>query len=338
MSDLILDGVTRRYGAKIAVENVSLTLRPGRITALLGPSGSGKSTLLRLITGLERPHAGVIRLGEAVLSGAGTHVPPEKRDIGLVFQDYALFPHLTVLANVAFGLGHVPRRRREARALELLDRVGLGDRARSWPHALSGGEQQRVALMRALAREPRVLLLDEPFSGLDRHMRTSVRDFLFPALKASGAAVAVVTHDAEEALLLADDLALLSQGCMLQAGSPADCYRRPVSPEAARLLGEAATVRAEVTSGRARTAFGDLPAPDLADGPAMAVVRPESLRLDPRGVRAQVADVRFSGAGSDYRLTVGQETLTLRAPEGLAEPGASLSVSLDPAVTRLYRI
>lgn len=336
MSDLILDGLSRRYGPKIAVEDVSLTLRPGRITALLGPSGSGKSTLLRLIAGLERPDAGEIRLGDAVLSSASSHVAPEGRDVGLVFQDYALFPHLTVLANVAFGLGHVPRRRREARALELLEQVGLGDRARSWPHALSGGEQQRVALMRAMAREPRVLLLDEPFSGLDRHMRTSVRDFLFPALKASGAAVAVVTHDAEEALLLADDLALLSQGRLLQAGTPADCYRRPVSPEAARLLGEAATLHAEVSNGRARTAFGDLQT-QLADGPAVVVVRPESLRLDPQGVPAQVTDLRFSGAGSDYRLAVGDQALTLRAAEGLADTGGVLSVSLDPATARTYR-
>ncbi|QBX38172.1 ABC transporter ATP-binding protein [Brevundimonas sp. S30B] len=337
MSDLILDGVSRRYGPKIAVEDVSLTLRPGRITALLGPSGSGKSTLLRLIAGLEQPDAGEIRLGDAVLSSPSGHVAPESRDVGLVFQDYALFPHLTVLANVAFGLGHIPRRRREARALKLLEQVGLGDRARSWPHALSGGEQQRVALMRALAREPRVLLLDEPFSGLDRHMRTSVRDFLFPALKASGAAVAVVTHDAEEALLLADDLALLSQGRLLQTGTPAACYRRPVSPEAARLLGEAATLRAEVSNGRARTAFGELPALDLPDGPAVVVVRPESLRPDPQGVAAQVIDVRFSGAGSDYRLVIGDEALTLRAAEGLAETDATLTVSLDPLTARVYR-
>lgn len=336
MTDLILEGVTRRYGAKTAVEDVSLTLRPGRITALLGPSGSGKSTLMRLIAGLEPLDAGTIRLGAEVLSGPGSMAPPERRGVGLVFQDYALFPHLSVLDNVAFGLSGLSGRQKTERAAALLEQVGLADRAGSWPHDLSGGEQQRVALMRALAREPRVLLLDEPFSGLDRHLKTAVRDFLFPALRASGAAVAIVTHDVEEALLLADDLVLLSQGRVLQAGAPADCYRRPASPDAARLLGEVIVIAGRVRDGLASTAFGDVPAEGRADGDVEIILRPESIRLDDQGVAAQVVGIRFAGAGFDYQLERDGQRLVLRAREGLAEPGETLSVSLDPEAVCVF--
>ncbi|MGV3578224.1 ABC transporter ATP-binding protein [Brevundimonas sp.] len=337
MTALVLEGVTRRYGAKAAVEEVGLTLRPGRITALLGPSGSGKTTLMRLIAGLEAIDAGTIRLGEEILSSPGLHTPPEARGVGLVFQDYALFPHLSVLDNVAFGLGGMPRKAREARALALLGQVGLADRARNWPHDLSGGEQQRVALMRAMAREPKVLLLDEPFSGLDSHLKGAVRDFLFPALKVSGAAVAIVTHDVDEALLLADDLVLLHQGRVLQSGAPVDCYREPVSPKAARLLGDATVLEGWVKDGLATTAFGALPVAAQADGEVQIVLRPESVRLDPAGVPAKVVGVRFAGQGFDYRLEREGRTLSLRAEEGRAEVGDIVSVSLDPAAARLFR-
>ncbi|MFC5346204.1 ABC transporter ATP-binding protein [Brevundimonas staleyi] len=336
MTDLVLEGVTRRYGAKAAVEGVGFTLRPGRITALLGPSGSGKTTLMRLIAGLEAVGAGTIRLGDEILSSADLHTPPETRGVGLVFQDYALFPHLSVLDNVAFGLGGMARKARDAKALALLDQVGLADRARNWPHDLSGGEQQRVALMRAMAREPKVLLLDEPFSGLDRHLKGAVRDFLFPALRVSGAAVAIVTHDVDEALLLADDLVLLHQGRVLQSGTPVDCYREPVSPEAARLLGEVTVLSGRVEEGVATTAFGILPATDQVDGEVEIVVRPESVRLDRAGVLAKVVGVRFAGQGFDYRLEREGRTLSLRAEEGRADVGDTVTVSLDPAAVRLF--
>lgn len=329
MTELILEGVTRRYGVKTAVEDVSLTLQPGRIMALLGASGSGKSTLMRLIAGLETPDAGTIRLGDDILSAPGRHAPPETRDVGLVFQDYALFPHLTVLDNVAFGLGRLSRKDRETRALSMLDQVGLVDRARSWPHDLSGGEQQRVALIRALAREPRVLLLDEPFSGLDRHLKISVRDFLFPALRASGAAVVVVTHDIEEAMLLADELVLLAKGRVVQSGTPAECYRAPVSPAAARLLGETIELEGVARDGQAWTAFGPAPACGCADGPVTVVLRPESVRPDPKGVAASVLGVRFAGADFDYSLEREGTVLTLRGPEGLAATGDTIGVRLD---------
>jgi iron(III) transport system ATP-binding protein len=336
MSELRLQGVTRRYGAKTAVTDVSLVLRPGRITALLGPSGSGKTTLMRLIAGLEAPDEGEVRLGDEVLSGAGAHVPPEKRGVGLVFQDYALFPHMTVLDNVGFGLSGQPRSAREARSRTLLEQVGLADRAGAWPHALSGGEQQRVALVRALAREPEVLLLDEPFSGLDRHLRTGVRDFLFPALRASGAAVAVVTHDVDEALLLADDLVLLANGRVVQTGTPSDCYRHPVSLQAARLLGDITVLDGEARGGEVITAFGRIPAPEQADGKVQVALRPEGLRPDADGLPTRITMIRFAGGAMDYYLERDRQHVVVRASEGLGAVGGDLRISLDPAAAHVF--
>ena len=336
MTDLILEGVTRRYGANTAVEDVSLTLRPGRITALLGPSGSGKTTLMRLIAGLERLDAGTIRLGDDLLSAPDRQVPAEQRGVGLVFQDYALFPHMTVLDNVGFGLTHLRRPDREARSRALLEQVGLSDRAGAWPHALSGGEQQRVALIRALAREPRVLLLDEPFSGLDRSLRTGVRDFLFPALRASGAAVAVVTHDVDEALLLADDLVLMSRGRVVQSGSPADCYRRPASPQAARLLGDVTVLEGVARGGEVVMAFGGLPAPEMADGPVQVVLRPEGVRHAADGLPARITHLRFAGGAVDYHLERESQSVVLRAAEGLGTVGDDLRIALDPSAAHVF--
>ncbi|WP_296818261.1 ABC transporter ATP-binding protein, partial [Brevundimonas sp.] len=194
MSVIEARGLAKSYGGKPAVQAADLTLEAGRITCLLGPSGCGKSTLLRLIAGLETPDAGVVTAeGQDI-----TRRPPEARGVGMVFQDYALFPHLRVAANVAFGLNERPANERRSRALALLERVKLAARAEAWPGELSGGEQQRVALVRALAREPRAVLLDEPFSGLDSHLKAEVREATLAALRASNAAVLIVTHDAEE--------------------------------------------------------------------------------------------------------------------------------------------
>ena len=233
-----LTDVRRVYHGKAAVDGVSLTLEPGRIACLLGPSGCGKSTLLRLIAGLEPVDGGVVESAQGRLSDTGIHVPPERRDIGFVFQDYALFPHLTVEANVAFGLQKMPGAERRRLAQEALAHVGLDHRAASYPQALSGGEQQRVALARAMVRKPAVLLLDEPFSGLDGRLKAEVRDATLAALREAGAAALIVTHDAEEAMMMADDLALMKHGRILQTGSPRDCYLKPVSTSAARHQGD----------------------------------------------------------------------------------------------------
>jgi len=306
---LTLETVRKLYGAKPAVDGVSLTLEAGRITCLLGPSGCGKSTLLRLIAGLEPLDGGTIT-SDRTLSGPRLHVATEQRDIGFVFQDYALFPHMTVEDNVGFGLKRLNPQERQKRALHQLDRVHLADRAKAFPQALSGGEQQRIALARALAREPALVLLDEPFSGLDAHLKTGVRDATLTALRQAGTTALIVTHDAEEALMMADHLALMDQGQILQTGTPMDCYSNPVSLAAARLLGPTNSFPLFVKDGKAQTDLGIIDAPGLADGPAIAIIRPEALMIGVDNIGARVIERQFSGADSWI-------TLQIDGPEGL---------------------
>ncbi|MDP1873212.1 ABC transporter ATP-binding protein [Phenylobacterium sp.] len=339
MSDaaaLVVRGVSKAYGARSAVTAADMTLRQGKITCLLGPSGCGKSTLLRLIAGLETPDAGEIEAGGRPLSGPGWAVPPEDRGIGLVFQDYALFPHMTALQNVAFGLRALPAARRRAHAQAMLEAVQLGSRGGAWPHALSGGEQQRVALARALARSPDILLLDEPFSGLDAHLKGEVRLSLTEALRAAGATVLVVTHDAREALLMADDLVLMHQGRIIQAGAPRACYLDPVSPEAARLLGEVNLISGQVVAGVAQTPFGPMPAGGCADGPAVVMVRPEGFQLVQEGAAAQVAHVRFGGSYHEIQLEADGHRAHMHLAGGAPEAGESVTVRLDPDLARVF--
>lgn len=326
----------RLYGGKPAVDGAELTLRRGRLTALLGPSGCGKSTLLRLIAGLEPLDGGEIRIGGVLASGAGVQLPPERRDVGLVFQDYALFPHLTVAGNVAFGLrGSAAEKRAEA--LALLSRVRLQDRADAYPAALSGGQQQRVALVRALARRPGAVLLDEPFSGLDGQLKAEVRDATLAALRDASAAVLIVTHDAEEAMMVADELALMADGRVLQRGAPRDVYAQPVSLDAAKLLGEIDTFPAEVRAGRAETPFGPLPAPGRADGPALAAARPEAFRLSDEGVPAEVLDSRFAGSTVAVRLQARGAVAAARFhPAQAPAAGDTPRVALDPRFCVLF--
>lgn len=321
-------GVTRRYGAKLAVNGVDLSLMPGRITCLLGPSGCGKSTLLRLIAGLERLDAGQILAQGRDIS----HEPPERRDIGLVFQDYALFPHLRVGENVGFGLKAMAKAERTARVRSLLEPVRLADRVGSFPGELSGGEQQRVALVRALARAPHTVLLDEPFSGLDSHLKGEVRQATLETLRATEAAVLIVTHDAEEAMQMADDMALMSDGHILQRGAPEACYRDPVSITAARLLGEAEVLAATIRSGVALTAFGEVPAPGLPDGPGQVMVRPDAFVVG-EGLPVTVRDVRFVGQAWLATLTAGGSTVQGRFA---TPPPETIAARIDPARARAY--
>lgn len=325
---IAVKGARRLYGKTAAVDGANLTVEAGRLTCLLGPSGCGKSTLLRLIAGLEPLDGGEITSDGKMLSGPRVHMAPETRDIGFVFQDYALFPHLTVEQNVAFGLSHLPRDKRRARALAELERVRLAGRSGAWPQALSGGEQQRVALARALARDPRAILLDEPFSGLDGRLKADVRDATLDALRDAGAAALIVTHDAEEALMMADDLALMRDGRILQTGAPRDCYLKPVSMAAARLLGEANELPViGHTGGTARTAFGA-----VAGEGQVVMARPEAVVLDPKGVRAKVTAVRFAGSFVQATLFADQETVLARIPVAAApKVGDEVHVSLDPA-------
>ena len=242
---LEIQNIHRRFGDKAAVYDVSLALMPGQVTCLLGPSGCGKSTTLRIIAGVEHQDSGNVMVdGELICDGVRS-VPTERRGIGLMFQDFALFPHLNVWKNVAFGLTGAKAARRK-RAVDLLARVGLADYADKMPSQLSGGEQQRVALARAIAPRPRVMLLDEPFSGLDDRLRDDVREATLDILRDDGTAVVMVTHDPEEAMKMADEIALMRAGRIVQRGTPYVMYNSPVDREAAAFFGDVNVIPARV--------------------------------------------------------------------------------------------
>lgn len=329
-SAITLSGVSRRYGAAAALDAISLSAAEGEILALLGPSGSGKSTVLRLIAGLEPVDGGEIRFGDEIVSAPGRTAPAETRRIGMVFQDYALFPHLNAAANVAFGLNGRERSARDALALEWLERVGLKHRAGAYPHELSGGEQQRVALARALAPQPRALLLDEPFSGLDPVLRAELRETTLTAVRAARATTLFVTHDAEEALQVADTLAILKTGKLLQQAGPREAYDRPANLGAAAALGPVNVFEAIVCGGAIQTPFGKIAAAHLPEGQAAhAVVRAEAIALTP-GAGAAVIDARPHGAHDLVRLSAGGAVWrALIAPRTRLE--ANMDVTIDPA-------
>jgi len=333
---LTVEGAVIAYGPdRAAVDGVDLTLNCGRVTALLGPSGSGKSTLLRAIAGLETLNTGEICFGDELWSGNSVHKAPETRRCGVVFQDYALFPHLNALDNVGFGLKGLTRSDRRHRAQRQLEGVELGHRAKAFPHELSGGEQQRVALARALATEPDVMLLDEPFSGLDRRLRSELRDTTADALKASGAATLIVTHDADEALSLADTIALMNAGRIIQIGAPDTLYLKPASLAAARLLGDVEVFEAEVSSGAAQTPLGSVAADGFNDGQAVLVlIRPEGVIVSQSagaGARAKVLERRL--AGGHARVTCCLENdRRIQARAALTDPiatGGEVYLTLD---------
>jgi iron(III) transport system ATP-binding protein len=272
--------LVRRFGAVAAVDDVSLQLFPGQVTCLLGPSGCGKSTTLRLIAGVDQPDSGVIRAGERVLSDASRHLPPEARGIGLMFQDFALFPHLDVAQNIAFGLTG-SRADKAARVGQLLEKVLLAGYGGKYPHQLSGGEQQRVALARALAPRPGILLMDEPFSGLDNRLRDGIRDDTLAVLKEEGAAVLLVTHEPDEAMRMADQIALMRAGRIVQQGAPYAIYNHPVDRAAAAFFSDINVIRGTVQGALTETAFGGFLAPGVADGTMVdIVIRPQHLKID----------------------------------------------------------
>lgn len=336
LSSTVLDirSVTKRYRGRLAVDAASLGLARGEIVCLLGPSGCGKTTLLRLAAGLEPVDAGEIESEGRILSRQGFTAPPEGRCTGIVFQDFALFPHLSVFDNVAFGITQADAAARRARVMTLLEMFRMEARADAYPHMLSGGEQQRIAIARALAPQPSAIMLDEPFSGLDGHLKSEVRETVLAGLRQASASVLVVTHDPAEAILMADRLALMSEGRILQTGTAEACYFDPVSIAAARLLGEANVIPAQVMDGWARTAFGILPAPGLENGEGLAMIRPEAFRLDPNGSPAEVASVRFAGASHEIDLVAAGVPIRMRS----ASPPSRgpVRVSIEPTRAKVF--
>jgi iron(III) transport system ATP-binding protein len=312
-SELSVSGLWKGYAGTPVLRGLDLEVQTGSLTAVLGLSGCGKTTLLRVISGFERAERGRVLLGERTLDDGHTYVAPDKRDIGYVPQEGALFPHLSVEANVGFGLTR--RERRGETVPELLEMVGIAPLARRLPHELSGGEQQRVALARALACRPRVLLMDEPFSSLDASLRTRVREEVHALLREQGVTTVLVTHDQEEALSLADAVAILRDGTIVQQGTPAELYERPADARLARFLGAANIVEAVFDGEIARTPLGELalrPGSGSRLGAAAAaaggivLVRPEQLEVLPRGEAARADDAGTSVTRADCKGTVEQ--------------------------------
>ena len=339
----MVDALTRRFGGRAVVSELSLTLEAGRVTCLLGPSGCGKSTTLRMIAGVERPDQGAIAIDGAPVFGPGLNLAPERRGVGLMFQDFALFPHLTVAGNVAFGLSGDPAAKAR-RVADLLEKVSLSGFGAKHPHELSGGEQQRVALARALAPRPRVMLMDEPFSGLDNRLRDGIRDATLEVLKAEGAAVLLVTHEPDEAMRMADEIALMRDGRIVQQGAPYNIYNAPIDRQAAAFFSDVNVIRGVSRGALTETPFGAFLTPGQADGASVdIVIRPQHLKIDfdrgGRGPNPTVADgtaargtvqrARYLGRESlvDFRMEFDGSVLTASVP-GVFLPKAGTALWL----------
>lgn len=306
-ASLSFESISHRFdNGSLTLDNVSLTAEPGEVLCLLGPSGSGKTTLLRIAAGIETQTSGRILLNGQEVSGTNTFVPPEKRSIGLVFQDYALFPHLSIMDNVRFGLTAMASEDARLEAFTALGRVGLQAYSNAYPHELSGGEQQRVALARALVPRPAVLLMDEPFSGLDSRLKDTVRAETLAILSQSRATAIVVTHDAEEAMRMADRIALLNDGKLVQIGKSEDLYTKPVSLFAAGFFSELDTFDAVARNGNAETPLGTFDAPFPDGQPVTVAVRLGDMELGggDRAVPARILSRRFLGETELLQLAV----------------------------------
>lgn len=339
---IVAAGVTRAFGGTRALDGVDLTVHHGELVALVGPSGSGKTTLLRTIAGFEVPDTGTVRIGDRVVVGDDVFDEPDRRGVGMVFQDGALFPHLTVRANVGFGDATA------ARVVDCLDLVGLAHRADDYPHELSGGERQRVALARALAPEPSVVLLDEPFASLDRGLRESLREQVITILQEAGASALLVTHDQDDALAVADRVAVMHAGRIEQADTPEEVYRRPATTWVADFIGDADVLAGIADDGGVHCPLGRLPADPHLRGDVEVVLRPESLAItahDPDadgaapGTVARVARRRFFGHHQVIWLDLpdGVRVRCRRADTSVWRPGDLVEVHVAGPVHVLPR-
>lgn len=349
---LELERVTKRYrpGPVVAVEGLSLEVRRGEILTLLGPSGCGKTTTLRLLAGFEVPDEGTIRIDGRTVAGAGAWVPPERRGIGMVFQDYALFPHLTVGQNVMFGLDRLRKADRGVRAREVLKALDLGAHFDRFPHELSGGQQQRVALARALAPEPVMVLMDEPFSNLDAHLRDQVRDEVVSILRKAGMTSVFVSHDQRDALAISDRVAVMNRGRLEQIGTPREIYKHPESVFVATFVGRTNLLQGVVQNdnGCVLTDFGSFCRVDrigLPNGtPVMVAVRPDGFETCASGnLRGCIRSTAYTGAHIEAEVELptaqgGIRSLVVHLPPSRSwEPGQEVAFRLDPDFASVVR-
>ncbi len=354
-ASLTFENVTRRYGAIDALRGVSLTIEPGEVVCLLGPSGCGKTTLMRVAAGIEKPTTGRVLINDYEVAGPARFVPPERRGVGLMFQDFALFPHLTIVGNVAFGLKGLPAADAEREAIAILARFGLERYANEYPHILSGGQQQRVALARAIVPRPQIMLMDEPFSGLDVQLRDSVQEETLALLRETRATSIIVTHHPEEAMRLGNRIAVMQAGQLVQHGKAEDLYHRPAALFVARLFSEINELQGVARSGSVATPIGVISAPGFADGEAVTYcIRERGIVLTPSnnghsgaktaagrsvGRPGRVLDVKFLGDAVllEIGVTGFDQILRARVSAGLGlAKGADVSVEIDPAGVLIF--
>lgn len=346
---LQLEQVSLALDRKPIVRGLSFQVEKGELVCLLGPSGCGKTTTLRLVAGLQRPDSGTVTIAGCLASDGRFTLPPHQREIGFLFQDFALFPHLTVAENVAYGLSRLSRAEAKARTAEMLEQIRMSDHADKYPHMLSGGEQQRVALARARAPRPPILLLDEPFSGLDTSLRSRLREETLHVLKDERVTAVMVTHDPEEAMMVADRICLMRGGEIVQCGTPKDLYHRPVDAFTAEFFGEVNHFEGTVDGGQITTNIGAFANSGFRPGSKVDVlVRPEDLRLSasgrlsPETEETRVCGVQYTGRSSLVRIGVGKSAaphthIQARYPgQATFELGDKLDVSIDPEQAMVF--
>lgn len=352
-SSLLFDDVSHSYGNGLVLSNVTINVEPGEVLCLLGPSGSGKSTILRIAAGIEQPVSGSVWIDKRIVAGDGVDVPPEKRGVGLVFQDFALFPHLTIMQNVLFGLTAVPPKIALEEAERMLSRVGMASMADLYPHQISGGEQQRIALARALAPRPGILLMDEPFSGLDARLRDSIRDETIGLLRDTRSTAVIVTHDPEEALLVADRIALMREGRLVQMGTGTALYNQPADLFTAQFFSQLNIFYGTVSRGQVETVLGIVPVKGVADGQLVAVcVRLQDIHVSPhksgrtrraddpaKSIQGRILARRFFGIAEILEIALGgtEEPLRARIRAGsLPSETEILDVGIDLKATMIF--